>query len=89
MIPGKINEATRSLGPPPGVTANECDRLWIKDIDDGRFTGMQSAWLPTAEEIDELMRGKPIILTVFSTVHPMISLGVASERLIPETGHGG
>lgn len=89
MNPGRINQATRDLGPPPGVNENECDRLWIKDIDDGRFTAMQSAWIPTAEEIDALMQGKPIILTVFSTVHPMISLGVASEHLIPEVGHGG
>jgi len=89
MIPGKINDATRSLGPPPGVNDDECERLWIKDFDDGRFTGMQSAWIPTPEELIALNSGRPIILTVFSTVHPMISLGVASENLIPETGHGG
>lgn len=85
MTPIKIKDATRNLGPPPNVKDDECDHLWVKDIDDGRFTGMQSAWVLTPEELAAVNAGMPIILTVFSTVHPMISLGVEQE----DVRHGG
>jgi hypothetical protein len=75
----RINNATRSFGPPPGVSDNDCSHLPIRDMSYGSFKGMQSAWIPTEEELKLLNNGGCVILTVFSRVHPMVSLHAAGS----------
>jgi hypothetical protein len=44
---------------------------------------MTSAWFPTAEEIEWIVRGAPIYLSIVGDVHPPVSMGVGSQ---PELG---
>lgn len=75
MSPGEIKFATRALGAPTGWDASkhgECDVLPIRDRDGT----MQSAWYPSVEEIALLVAGRPVILTVWGSSHPPVSVNV-------------
>lgn len=75
MQPGEIRFATRTLGAPEGWDAEkngECATLPIRD----RNGTMQSAWYPSIEEIAMMIAGRPVILTVWGSAHPPVSLHV-------------
>jgi hypothetical protein len=75
MTPGEIPFATRALGAPAGWDGHrhgDCQVLPIRDRDGY----MQSAWYPTEEEIALLVLGKPVVLTVWGTSHPPVSVNV-------------
>lgn len=75
MMPGEIRFATRALGAPADWDAEkqgECMTLPIRDRDGT----MQSAWYPSEEEIAALILGKPVILTIWGSAHPPVSVGV-------------
>lgn len=75
MNPGPTQHATRALGAPEGWDREkhgDCSVLPIRDIA-GR---MESTWYPTPQERAEIMRGQPIVLSVWGTSHPPVSVNV-------------
>jgi len=78
MTPGRIQFATRALGAPANWNPEkqgECDSLQIRDRDGT----MESAWYPTPDELAAIMAGRPVILTVWGTGHPPVSLNVQPQ----------
>jgi hypothetical protein len=78
MKPGPIEFASHWLQPPPDWDRNkygECGVLEIRERDGV----MESAWYPSPEELAELAKGRPVILTIRSHEHPPVSLNVESS----------
>jgi hypothetical protein len=80
MNPAIIKNATRNLGPPPDVSSSDCGRLFVRDVKEDGFIGMKSAWKPTPEELQILNAGGCVMLTVFSSIHPMVSIGASADE---------
>lgn len=79
MHVGRIQNATRVLQAPSDWNRDEngpCGGLPIRDEKTTAGTGMVSAWFPTPEEIERIVQGAPIYLTVLGVVHPPVALGV-------------
>lgn len=76
MTPTKIAGATHVFRAPKdwdSTTHGECGDLEVKMVD-----GMlQSAWVPSPEELAALNEGKAIILTIFAVAQPPVALGVS------------
>jgi len=76
MDPIHFPEATGSLGPPRGVSSNDCGDLpYQKGAQDGMST-ITSVWQPTDLELIALKSGGKVKITMFAGSHPMISVGV-------------
>lgn len=78
MKPGPIMFANRWLGPPDGWDRNkhgDCGALEIRERDGV----MESAWYPSPEELAELAKGRPVILTIWGHEHPPVSLNVSAD----------
>jgi len=79
MHVGRIQNMTRNLGAPIDWDRDAngpCGGLPIRDEDTTAGRGMTSAWFPTAEEIQRIVEGAPVYLTVIGRVHPPVSMGV-------------
>jgi hypothetical protein len=79
MHVGRIQNATRNLVAPRDWIKDEqgsCGGLPIRDEPTTAGPGMVSAWFPTPEEIQRIVEGAPIYLTVLGQVHPPVSMGV-------------
>lgn len=65
------------IGAPPGTPIEECSALPIRraQYEDGTPV-IQSFWKPTEEELKNLIAGKPIMLSVWGTRMPPVSLEV-------------
>jgi len=79
MNPGNIKDSNRVMGAPKGVSEEHCSALSV--IMEHRHEEpvgivMHSAWIPEEIERKAIAEGNPILLTVFGTQHPMVSLGV-------------
>lgn len=78
---GRISNATRKLGAPRDWNEKAhgpCGTLPIRDELTAAGWGMTSAWLPTPEELEQLVAGAPIYLTVIGEVHPPVAMAVGS-----------
>lgn len=76
MIPGRIEGANVTLGAPEGYTG-KCSPLHIlaEDAPNGSLY-LSSVWFPTPEELAALAAGAPVRLTMHSSRHPPVKLGV-------------
>lgn len=75
MNPGRMLFMTRALGAPADWDSEkqgECEVLEIRDRDGV----MESAWYPTDQEKAAIATGRPVILTVWGSTHPPVSLNV-------------
>lgn len=81
MMIGRIQNATRVLGKPSHMSDEECGSLAIRDVRVGDYPAMMSAWFPTPAEVDAMMKGAPVYLTIFGTQHPPVSLTVGDGGL--------
>lgn len=77
---GTIEGATRNLGAPENWDQNNisCDDLPIQDVTVGGVNTMGSAWIPDREERERIAYGAPIILWVWGTAHPPVSVAVGT-----------
>lgn len=68
------------LGKPHGSTNVETmpATMWV-DETTGQAT-VASFWRPDAEELKALNAGGSVVLYVFGTVHPPVSIGVCLDR---------
>lgn len=80
MEHGVISHTTRTLGKSQGYLGLNIRDVLLPD-DNGKptYKAMQSAWFPTPKELEALLNGAPIILTVLGTAHPPVRLEVGSE----------
>lgn len=77
MLIKQIEGFTRSFGAPPDLTPEGvCLGLPVRDVmtEEGNF--MVSAWEPTPEELQALLRGETIKLWIRGLTHPVVSLTV-------------
>lgn len=79
MIPVRIEGATRVLGAPQGVSADDCCSLAIRDIPSQFGNRMWSKWEPTPEEVKLLTAGAKLYLVICGTCHPMVSVAVGTH----------
>lgn len=83
MTPGNIKGATRALGKPTNWDDKdgECATLYVRDHRGAGPTIMQSAWYPSPEEIEQMIKGEPVILSIWGPSHPPVSLEVPGNEL--------
>lgn len=75
---GRIEGATRVIGKSQGYLGLPLRDVTINCTVGGDETpAMETAWLPTSEEIAAIADGAPVILRVLGTTHPpvMVSVG--------------
>lgn len=75
MIPVRIRDFTRWLGPPPewSEEGKPCKSLAIRDVvNRGTGRAMESAWEPDPQERLAVAAGANVIFGVAGTVHPPI-----------------
>lgn len=78
----KIDGCTRTIGESQGYIGLPLRDVLINDSVNGENTpAMESAWLPSAEDLAALNAGAPIILRVLGTAHPpvMVEAGAKPE----------
>lgn len=76
---GRIIGATRNLGAPPNWDPEQhgaCAHLPIRDELSPAGPCMVSAWMPSPDEIERIVAGAPIYLTVFGTAHPVVGMSI-------------
>lgn len=79
MLNGEVAGATRILGAPKSWDAERqgsCAALAVRDEMTAAGQGMTSAWFPTPDEIERLLAGAPVYLTVLGEQHPPVMLQV-------------
>ena len=87
MIIGRIEGATRVLGKSQGYLGLPLRDVLINSTVDGPETpAMETAWLPTPDEIERINAGAPVILCVIGVAHPpvMVSVGQPSATANPD-----
>lgn len=76
---GRIEGATRVLGKSQGYLGLPIRDCTMSTSVDGPATPvMQTAWLPTPDEIAAIMSGAPVILSIVGTGHPPVMIGVGT-----------
>lgn len=74
---GRILNATRVLGKSQGYLGLPVRDELIHEVVNGQDTPcMTTAWLPTQEEIDAIVKGAPIHVRIIGTGHPPIMVEV-------------
>jgi hypothetical protein len=79
MQAGHINNATRNLEEPKGwdtKARGRCRTLVVRDELTTAGIAMTSAWFPAIEEMERIVRGAPIYLTVFGNLHPPVCMSI-------------
>lgn len=75
MHPSSFDEANEILGPPVGMTEDECGSLSVfRGLDVDGTPLVISCWRPTPEEVEELRRTGRLWLLVCGTRMPPVSL---------------
>lgn len=79
MLIGRIEGATRVLGKSQGYLGLPLRDVVINSTVDGPETpAMETAWLPTPDEIERINAGAAVILRVLGVAHPPVMVEVAS-----------
>ncbi len=89
MQPVHIAGAVASAKPPidwDSEKNGKCLALPLRHIERDGLSFMESAWMPTPEELAMLNAGSPVILSISAPRHPVVALSVQPPP--PEiTGH--
>lgn len=79
MHTGHIDGATRQLGAPKNWDRQRygvCCGLVVRDEMMAAGEAMTSAWFPTLDEMERIVRGAPIYLTIIGHDHPPVCMAV-------------
>lgn len=89
MKPGDIARRTHAWGAPATwdpARDGICGVLPVRAGTDDRgvYATMTSAWFPDANDIALMQKGLPILLTIFGTLHPVVSVAIGQPSdLVP------
>lgn len=73
MIIGRIAGATRVLGQSQGYLGLPVRDVVLTCTVNGTDTpAMETAWLPTPDEMERIIAGAPIVVRIMGTIHPPI-----------------
>lgn len=82
----KLPGMNRELGAPKDWDAEKdgpCGSLPVfAEVSNGTMR-MTSAWKPSAEELDALLRGGVVALVIYGTLHPPIAVGTFAPQDVP------
>lgn len=81
MHAGRIEGSTRRIGAPENWDAKKdgpCSALHVRDMQTVSGNCMVSAWLPTPCEVDAIVRGAPVYLSILGARHPVVAMGVGN-----------
>jgi hypothetical protein len=81
MNPIKIDGSNRVYRKPDSMTDEECASLHVRSEMVEFRTILSSAWQPTLEEIERMLKGAPVILTIHGMDHPPVSLQVGEGSI--------
>lgn len=81
MIIGHISGATRTLGKSQGYLGLPLRDVMVNCSVNGETPAMETAWMPTPDEIAAINAGAPVILRVLGQQHPPVSIDVGE---VPE-----
>lgn len=74
---GRINGATRVIGQSQGYLGLPLRDVIIDcPVNGPRTPAMETAWLPTPDELERIVAGAPVVLRVLGTSHPPVMLEV-------------
>lgn len=79
MHPGHIANSTRTLSAPQDwnkAVDGACGSLVIRDERNHSSYCMTSAWFPTPPELQRILMGAPVYLTIMGKVHPVVLMSV-------------
>lgn len=80
----RIAGCTRVIGETQGYIGLPLRDIVVNDSVSGPDTpAMQTAWAPSADEIEAIGDGLPIILTVLGQGHPPVMISVGDEEGVP------
>ncbi len=79
MKPGRIEGSNMLYHAPESVDPEDCGPLYVRAEECAGVRVCTSAWYPTMGEIDRLLEGKPLHLSIFGQGHPMIALTVRDD----------
>ena len=75
MTPTTFPEANSQFGPPPDLTKEQCGSIpaFMGDVKSGSCEGaplVVTAWKPNAQELADIINGKPIFFTCLGGLPP-------------------
>lgn len=82
MRPIHFKGETGSLGPPKGVSEEDCGNLPFQRSVQGSLPCLTSVWRPNPKELEDIKEGGDIRITLFSETHPMMAVTV--QNLSPK-----
>ena len=75
MLPTNFEEANFTFGKPENMSDEQCLGLRVfKGSDLDGFPVIVSKWLPNKEDIEAIVKGEPIFLTITGEGMPPVSL---------------
>lgn len=76
-----FQEANTQLGPPPGMSDEECYTVSAYcGKDDAGYNCTITAWLPNKEDLEALNAGRPLLLKVLQVPPPPVALLTIDEN---------
>lgn len=75
MLPTNFPESNAVLGPPQGMSEEECSSLFtLRSKDESGHPVVVSCWKPTRDELEALNAGRPLWLVVLGQTMPPVYL---------------
>lgn len=90
MDPVNYEGTNKVWNKPNDMTDDQCMPLHVKQgltyVEGEPFPISQSAWKPTAEDLQRLNDGGVIYLGIFGIGHPVVSVSTVEHEIIPVNG---
>ncbi len=68
--------ATKIEGANKVFVAEGCNNLDVREVSEGMYYTLESAWIPTPEELALLNAGRPLVLVIAGRGMPPVKLEV-------------
>lgn len=76
-----FKQANVELGKPQGMTDEECMPISAyKGVDENGTPYLNTVWMPNKEDIDAILAGRPIILSIYGNSMPPVAMFTVNEK---------